>query len=372
MIRALAWLLTLVVALWLISCRAAALISPVRHPLLAFLPFTTALAFLANGFMIVLWLFRKRWLRITLPVIAIIGAWSALNPVFGFRMKQDIARLGQEDQLRVLLWNVHGLGIYDLPEDKRVPGRMLDFIKSQDPDIVCLVEFYTDYNDAMKPHSARFMKEGGFREFRFVWDNTLGSKIFVGIGLFSKLKVSAIEERWIAKNINMLQADVQLPSKRMIRVATLHLESFHLADDDKAAIEEAKTGEHGFGYTLKMGRAFVRKSVRPFQKRAVQADSVRAILNQSPYPLIVCGDMNDLPGSYAYTRVRGALGDAFAEHGRGFGRTYNRLSPTLRIDNIFFDPKFFRCVSFKTAPTVLSDHNPVIATFAIQPQSADP
>ena len=106
--------------------------------------------------------------------------------------------------------------------------------------------------------------------------------------------------------------------------------------------------------------------VAPLQRRARQADSVAAILRESPYPVIVCGDFNDLPGSYAYTTIRGPLSDAYEDYGRPFGRTYNRLSPTLRIDNIFYDPETFRCIDFKTVPTTLSDHNPIVATFEIK------
>ena len=360
------WLIALLAALWLVGCRLAALKSPQEAPLLAFFPFTTAAAVILNGLLLLFLLFRRHFLRASLPIIALIAAWPAINAVFGNPLRWPAQSLAARPQIKVLLWNVHGLGIYDLPEDKTVPRRMLQFIKEQDPDVVCLVEFYTNYGDAMKPHSERFLREGGFRDFRFVWDNTIGAKVYIGMGMFSKLPVSATEERWIAKNINLLQSDVSLDSATKIRIVTLHLESVGLGDKEKDALDAAGKTLPAAKNSVRTARRFMQRTLTHFEKRAAQADSVAGILTESPYPLIVCGDLNDMPGSYAYNMVRGELGDAFGVYGKPFGRTYNRLSPTLRIDNIFFDKEAFRCVDFRTFRTTLSDHNPVLATFELK------
>ena len=82
--------------------------------------------------------------------------------------------------------------------------------------------------------------------------------------------------------------------------------------------------------------------------------------------MILCGDFNDLPGSYTYNTMKRGLKDAFAEKGRGLGRTYNLFSPTLRIDYIFYDPKMLDIIGFRSPKTRLSDHNPVIANFEIR------
>ncbi len=360
------WLFALLAALWLIGCQLAALTSPEEQPLLAFFPFTTAAAALLNLLLLLYLVFRRHLLRAALPLIALVAAFPVINAVVGNPLRWPAQSLATRPQIKVLLWNVHGLGIYDLPEDKSVPRKMLQFIKEQDPDVVCLVEFYTNYGDVLKPHSETFLTEGGFRDFRFVWDNTIGSKVYIGMGLFSKLPVSAIEERWIAKNINLLQSDVSLDSMTKIRIVTLHLESVGLGDQDKAEIDAAKKSLPGVKNSYQMTRKFMSRAIGPFQRRARQADSVAGILAESPYPLIVCGDLNDMPGSYAYNTIRGRRGDAFADYGKPFGRTYNRISPTLRIDHIFYDTEAFRCVDFKTFRTSLSDHNPVLATFELK------
>ena len=70
-------------------------------------------------------------------------------------------------------------------------------------------------------------------------------------------------------------------------------------------------------------------------KRNVQADSLREAIASSPYPVIVCGDFNDVPSSYAYTRVSRGLKDCFKEAGFGWGDSYQALWHLFRIDYMF-------------------------------------
>lgn len=104
-----------------------------------------------------------------------------------------------------------------------------------------------------------------------------------------------------------------------------------------------------------------------FKKRGIQTDIIRKQLDESTYPEIFCGDLNDVPGSYAYFSVKNKKRDAFIAKGFGFGQTYYSFSsnfmrqlPTIRIDYIFTDPRFTvqQCTRI---PVILSDHIPVIA-----------
>ena len=102
-----------------------------------------------------------------------------------------------------------------------------------------------------------------------------------------------------------------------------------------------------------------------FLKRRVQADNVRTEIDKSPYPVVVCGDFNDVPNSYAYETIGHDLQDAFVVKGAGMGRTFSGISPTLRIDNIFID-KRYTISQFKLIPKKLSDHFPLFADINLQ------
>ena len=360
------FLMNVAAAVWLMTCFVASVVSPAEARYLALFSVTTPFAMVANAGFLVFWLFSSHKLRSLLPAVALVAAYPVVRPVFGWNFFGQNSLAAGQGRLKVMTWNVHGLGIYDLPVDTTVPWRMLDYVKQESPDIACLVEFYTDYHDAFKPHGRTFLKEAGFKEYRFIWDNSLGYKIYVGIALYSKHKVRDVREVELADNIKMLQADVVLPDGGPLRVFLIHLQSFMLADADKAYIRELQRQRGDVGGKVKMSKTIAGKFAYALSKRAAEAQQVARLVKESPHPVLVCGDLNDVPGSYAYTTVRGKLKDAFVSKGRGLGRTYNQISPTLRIDDIFYDPQRLRCIGFKTESTTLSDHNPVTATFEIR------
>lgn len=353
-------------AIWLLLCLAAGFISPLRAGYLGIFSLSIPFAVLVNVLFLFIWLWSKRKWRLLLPLLALLVSYRIVIPAFGWNYfsRQDWEQ--GEDRLKVMLWNVHGLGIYDRPVDPATPQKILSVIKEQDPDILCLVEFYADYKDALKPYAAKWKRDLGYREYRFVYDNTLGWKIYVGIALFSKYPIHNMQEVWLAHNVNMMQADVDLPGGQTCRLFLCHLQSFLLRDTDKAYIEEMKKKKGDVKDKLNHSRSYAGKFSRAFNLRALQADSIAGVIARSPYPVIVCGDMNDVPGSYAYNTVKGGLRDVFVRKGAGFGRTYNRISPTLRIDCIFYDAAAFRPLACISPKTSLSDHNPVIANFEIR------
>ena len=89
--------------------------------------------------------------------------------------------------------------------------------------------------------------------------------------------------------------------------------------------------------------------------RGRQADAARESIAQSPYPVLFTADLNDVPGSYTYSTIRGDMQDVFLQKGMGIGRTFTSLSPTLRIDYIFAD-KNFSITQYKKYAIELSDH----------------
>ena len=91
-------------------------------------------------------------------------------------------------------------------------------------------------------------------------------------------------------------------------------------------------------------------------------------MNHSPYPIIVCGDFNDVPVSYAYETIGAGLQNAFVQKGSGISRTFSSISPTLRIDNIFAD-KRFTVTQFTRVKKLLSDHFPIVADMKFNHQS---
>ena len=116
---------------------------------------------------------------------------------------------------------------------------------------------------------------------------------------------------------------------------------------------------------LEASKSIVKKLRQAYLVRGEQARSVRDALEKSPYPSVLCGDFNDVPNSYTYFQIRGAMQDAFISRGAGIGRTYASISPTLRIDYILADPQF-KVVQCKKVELSYSDHYPVIADLVLR------
>jgi len=107
-------------------------------------------------------------------------------------------------------------------------------------------------------------------------------------------------------------ADLELGG-RMVRVYNLHLESYGLG------------GPGGAFARLRDG----------IKMRSEQAEIVARDVAASPYPVILCGDFNDVPTSYVYRKVLGSMQDGFRSRGSGLSFTYQGPLPGLRIDYIF-------------------------------------
>ena len=145
-----------------------------------------------------------------------------------------------------------------------------------------------------------------------------------------------------------------------IRVFNFHLASLRISGMEQNIAnhieEEDRVGQ------VKDAIKVTKLLAKAFRKRAEQVHAVKEAIEASPYPVVVCGDLNDTPGSYAYRTLSEGLTDAFMEFGRGTGSTYIGFFPSFRIDYLLFSPEF-TVSSFRTDDVSYSDHRPVITTF---------
>lgn len=94
------------------------------------------------------------------------------------------------------------------------------------------------------------------------------------------------------------------------------------------------------------------------QRRAKQVQVILAHVEKSPYPVILCGDLNDTPQSLPYSYLKNRTKDTFMEAGLGLGQTHE--VPGLRIDYIFVD-KEMEVEVHKIHHVDFSDHYPIEA-----------
>ena len=122
--------------------------------------------------------------------------------------------------------------------------------------------------------------------------------------------------------------------------------------------------QQGLGEAEKT-KSLLSKLKNSYRLRNQQADMLGNDIANSPYPAIVCGDIDDVPNSYAYFKVKGKLQDAFLKKGAGLGGTLGDYSPTFRIDYIFAD-KRFKVEQYTTLKVPYSDHYPLITDLQLK------
>jgi endonuclease/exonuclease/phosphatase family metal-dependent hydrolase len=353
-------------AFWLLLCWYASNTNPADVKYIGIVSLSSAFPLLANFIFSIIWLFsRKKW-RSLLSISALAFSYKLILPIWGLHFFSANQMEPTLNGLKVMSWNVHGLGIFDKPVDKTTPAKMFALVEQEQPDLFCMIEFYTN-TDGSNKEASKYFKNAGYREYRFMYDNDYGSKIFIGNAVFSKYPLSNFKEIVIDQYIKMMRCDVSLPNEKKVRLFVVHLQSFLLADKEKALIEEIKSSTEKLEQNKKYSKTFIEKMHNAYVKRAPQAILARAEIDKSPYPAILCADLNDVPCSYTYTTIKGDMKDAFELKGKGLGRTYNLISPTLRIDYIFYDDSGMDLRGYKSIKTAkYSDHNPVIANFSFK------
>ena len=158
--------------------------------------------------------------------------------------------------------------------------------------------------------------------------------------------------------------DIEMPG-RQLRVINVHLQSIGLDDSDKQTYRNI-THLDSVGDRSQMSRmrhSLLSKLSGAFRRRAGEAHQLRSIIDGSPANVVLCGDFNDTPASYAYWTVGGSdLHDAFAERGCGLASTFNKDKMLFHIDHILYRGDL-RATSIRRDKAGTSDHYPQIATF---------
>lgn len=343
--------------LYLLSCLCP-YIKPADSWVIAVLglafPFLLALLV---GF-IFLWLILKLT-RVWFSIIVLLAGYKSINTFWAFNPASGFEYQKKPNQIRIASWNVARFLEWKRNNNEKSQTRlkMLDQIKKQSPDILCLEEFFHS-PDSVFYNNISEIRAMGYPYYYFSYDPD-GDLQYIGSAIFSKypmLDTGLV--RYFRPSIPeaLVHADIKV-NNDTIRIFTTHLQSVQFRQRDYEAISEIKNAEDSLYSNSKTVLSKLRKAMA---LRSSQADIARQIMDDSPYPTIFCGDLNDTPNSYTYFTIRGTMQDAFLKKGFGIGRTYSSLSPTLRIDYILTDHQF-EVKQFTRVVKYLSDHFMIMA-----------
>ena len=322
---------------------------------------TTFYFLIINIFFIVFWLFVKRWLSL-ISLITIIICWMPLQHVFQFRFSVSFDAKKERNVIRVMSWNVEHFDIAEHRSHPEVKSEMIDLINEYNPDIACFQEMVgSDSVIKSINYIPQFKKKLKMKDYHFSYFNKLDfdKDHHFGIIIFSKFPL--INKQTYSPEQNSYNSTFQsvdvVRNTDTFRVFNVHLETLRFSPNNRNYLNDPSIENE---YDIQESKSILSKFKKGYIKHHWQSDNVRREIDKSEYPVIVCGDLNDLPNSYAYNTIGKGLNNTFKDKGSLIGNTYDGISPTLRIDNIFTDNKF-SVEQYIRIKKSLSDHFPIIA-----------
>ncbi len=344
----------LAVVLFLLSC-----LTPLLHPQQWWWVSLLGLAF--PFFLLVVICFLVGWLvmlkfRLTLiSLCALVLGYKNIGVFIAFHAPSTFEITKDPKTIRVVSWNV--ARFIELKRNNNQGSitrkKMMALLAEQQADVLCLQEFYTSDNPSYYDNIATIRQELGYPYYYLSKDLDGDSTYYTSV-IFSRYPLvdsGMVRFPRPSQPEVLLQADLQT-ADGIIRVFTTHLQSQRFDKQDYQRMEKIREREDSMFYHF---IPIVGKVKKGLVIRSQQADLIASLLADSPHPVVLAADLNDVPNSYTYFTVRGSLQDAFLEKGSGIGRTYRGLSPTLRIDYIFADRRL-KVKQFTRVKKDYSDH----------------
>jgi endonuclease/exonuclease/phosphatase family metal-dependent hydrolase len=261
-----------------------------------------------------------------------------------------------EDAVKVLTYNVKGFDMKN--HTKENPNPTLNYIIDCDADIVCIQEFTTIEGNDKLLSKAKVDKALSKYKYKSVVPLRKAGKVTTGIAVYSKYPIKKSQQIKYDSSFNGSAVHILDIKGKKVALVNNHLESFKLTAEDRDSyssflknINSATFEDFKQSAGKKLGPAY-RIRAKQAYKVAKEIDGLDAEY------VIVCGDFNDTPVSYAHRKIQGNMLDAYAESGRGYGISYNQNFFWFRIDNIIHSKniKSYNCTIDKVD---YSDHYPV-------------
>jgi len=325
-------------------------IDPELHPLRACMGLTFPIFLVINLCFLIFWLiFRFR--LVLVPLVGLLLCISQIRTYFPINLRTEKV---PENAIKVLSYNVMAFG--DL---RKTAGKnpILTYLQESGADIICMQEYVVTPN---RKYVTQQNIDKALKDYPYKHIQRVGARgASNGVACYSKYPIiSAKRVEYPSNNNGSVLYEIAI-GKDTVTLINNHLESNKLTALDKEVYEDMikspeadKVKKGAWHLVQKLGDA---QSIRAKQARAI-AEAVK----NSRYPyVIVCGDFNDSPISYAHKTISQNLDDAFITSGNGLGISYNQNKFYFRIDNILISKKLkaYNCTVDRSIKS--SDHYPI-------------
>lgn len=356
-ISSLIWLGTLPLCLYTLLTYLLSYSLIIDHWLAGFIMMTLPYAQLLCLISLIYWVFRRAK-RALLPLIVLVLGYGFIPRSVVWNTPKPASK----KDIRVLSYNVYGMYSNNYIGNEQKVKALKSFMLDYDADIKCFQEFYS-HADRKAYRSINMMKDT-YPHYAFIplKEDFFEAKEKMGLAIFSKYPIIRQAGKQFGNSANgYLYADI-VAKEDTFRVINVQLWSMgirvgrvtgKIRDQD---YEDAKRESRGIMNSLRKG----------FIHHKNEMSQINRLIQESLYPVIIVGDLNETPYGWAYGTLRERLKNSFEEAGQGFGYTLNRSPYLVRIDNQFFS-KEFSVNQFVTLRNVnYSDHFPIAANYELK------
>ena len=313
-------------------------VTPVGNTARAMLVYVLPLLIIANVLLLLYWLIRRRWLYLALPVVGLVCCIPYMGTMYQLPFGNDDAK---KNGLKIATYNVAMFG-------RETSGFMAQDIlaemRSQNVDILCIQE----YNEK----SGEKNNTEVYRDY-FPYSVQGRSDMII----FSRYPITAHKTLLFDDtNNSAMWADIDVKGLEF-RVFNVHLETTGINRTLHKASKMMAMQDYDVS-TNRLLNAIYGNYMMGMYFRAGQAINIANEKRNSPNPVILCGDFNDIPYSFVYNTMLGDMVDGFKECGKGWMHTYRAGKKMVRIDYIFHD-KSIEGLTYYRSGLTYSDHYPV-------------
>lgn len=349
----------LIAIILLLMATQAPSVSPSQMSIFAYLGIGFIFLLAVNIIYLIIWIISFRWKFIIIQLFALFLCMDAIKTYIPMNKPTPVVDI-PENAIKMLSYNVRGFDWKVGDEARKNP--ILEYIANSDADIICLQEFAVEeVRDKKKGISLKefdnIMKEYPYRSVTRLGDS---KGIIYGLACYSKHRITKVARVPIESQFNGSAMYEIRVGRKLITVINNHLESNHITEEDKALYKELIVEGNKDKFN-EVARSVASRLGFAFKTREKQVDIIAEaieIQRENTKSMVLCGDFNDTPISYAYGKFKGDFEDSYKNTGRGIGITYHENGFLFRIDYIMHtsDIKAYNSTVDKVK---YSDHYPL-------------
>lgn len=336
-----------VFAMFLLLSAYSPYADPQAHPVWA----CTGLAFpfflVPNILFLFFWLIVYR--RYTLfPLMVLIACQGAIRNYFPIHFFPESS---PEEAIKVVSYNTRAFDAH-ASHTKEKPNKVLAYLQQSEADIICLQEFIWG-GKLTKKDIDYALRKYPYRHYQTLNN---GSN---GLGCYSRYPIlSATPIPYESHQNGSVAYRIKVKDDTLL-VVNNHLESYKIKESDvttyQNVIRTPRNQANSEG-----ARKLAKKLMESTKIRAAQADAVAEfVAGFDGQGVVVCGDFNDSPISYAHRKISENLEDAFVRSANGFGFSYVQNRLYFRIDHILTGRGLHPYQCMVNDSVKASDHYPI-------------